>query len=817
MVALAAVAVAALGVTPQSGAAQSQEEELRRLAQERLGRPVTDAEIIDQLRNSGMTRGQVRQRLQQMGYDPSLADRYFDAVEAGGGGSQSQADPGMVDALSSMGVQLRNGRDSTQLIVDRTQAERDSAIAEAERSRIFGKMLFARATSEFEPPVTGAVSEDYPLGPGDEVWLILTGDVERSYPLTVTREGFLIIPQVGQVPVHGLTLEQLEDRLYTYLGRAYSGVRRGPEATTQFQVTLGQMRASHVFVVGEAERPSGYQVSPMARVFNALYRAGGPNENGSFRRIIVRRNGQQVAEVDLYPYLLAGEPSGDIRLEQGDMVFVPVTGPRVTVEGEVRRTGIYEIRPGEGLRDVLAFAGGIRPEAVVQRVQIDRILPPEQREPGKDRTLVDVDVSAVFQEGRGQIDLRDGDIVTLFSVSEERRNRVAITGGVRRPGHYEWEPGLTLEELLRRADGLREGAYTSRALLYRLQEDNTRRLLRAHLDTAAPADIPLMDRDSVVVLLEDSLRLPRVVSVVGYVKEPGEYALAEGMSVRDLILAAGGFVEGANTVSAEVARGVDPGDRTSESAEVFDVPLTGPGNGTAAGIGYRDEDGVPRWAPEAAEIELRRGDRVYVRRAPGYEEARAVQLTGEVMMPGAYELDRRQTRVAEVLRRAGGLTPEAYPEGFTIIRDSVPVAVNLPEALRDPSSSGNILLQAGDSLHMPGFDGTVNVTGAVVFDAKVLYESGRSLRHYINRAGGFTEHADEDAVVVTYPNGQRAVAENFLLFKRRPRIQPGSTITVPELPPSEREGLTWSQIIGQTSATLGTLATLLVLIDRIGN
>jgi polysaccharide biosynthesis/export protein len=793
-------------VTPQDTA------ELRRMAEQRFGPGVTHDEVLRQLRASGMTRGQVQIRLQQMGHDPRLADEYFDAMERG-----ATLDPtrppseDLVGALGRMGVQLRTIPDSLALRLDSLYA--DSLFRAAERSRIFGKTLFARATAQFEPVLTGPVSRDYQLGPGDEVWLILTGDVERSYPLSVTREGFLIIPQVGQVPVNGLTLDQLEDRLYTYLGRAYSGVRRGAEATTHFQVSLGQLRTSHVFVVGEVERPSGYHVSPAARVFNALYHAGGPNETGSFRRIMVRRNGRTVAEVDLYPYRLAGEDAHDVRLQQGDMVFVPVAGPRVTVEGAARRDGIFELKPGEGLRELLAFAGGVRPEAVLQRVQIDRILPHWEREAGRDRALVDVDVTALLSQEGSFFALEDGDIVTLFSVSEERRNRVAVTGGVRRPGQYEYQPGMTLADLIVRADGLDEGAYTHRALVYRLQQDRTRRMLRASLDGPDAARLALADRDSVVVLREDSLRLPSTVVIQGYVREPGEYPLAHDMSLRDLVLAAGGFAEGANVETAEVARSLDPMTRSDRTAEVVEVPLALDGGGNPSS-GNASFDGVPRWRPEAEEFVLLRGDRVYVRRAPGYEEARMVAVTGQVLRPGEYELGTRQSRISDVIARAGGLTSEAYPQGFAIYRDGMVVAGDLTSALRNPASRGNILLQPGDSLHVPRYDATVNVTGAVLLEAKVLYDGRRSLLDYIERAGGFADNANQRRVVVTYANGERQVTSRTFGFRRMPRVEPGSTIFVPALTPSEMQGINWGQVITSTTAIMTAFATLYIAITR---
>jgi polysaccharide biosynthesis/export protein len=810
--ALAGAAALILLAGPNALTAQTPPDtaQLRRMAEQRLGPGVSQEHLLRQLQASGMTRSQVQARLQQMGYDPRMADEYFDAIERG-----RELEPGqtpsddLVEAMGRMGIQLRATPDTLSMVLDSIRA--DSILREAERTRIFGKTLFARATEQFEPVLTGPVSRDYRLGPGDEVWLILTGDVERSYPLNVTREGFLIIPQVGQVPVNGLTLDQVEDRLYTFLGRAYSGVRRGPEATTHFQVSHGQLRTSHVFVVGEVERPSGYQVSPMARVFNALYRAGGPNETGSFRTIYVRRDGRTVAEVDLYPYLLAGETARDVRLEQGDMVFVPVAGPRVTVEGAVRRDGIFEMKPGEGLRELLTFAGGVRPEAVLQRVQIDRILPPWERTPGRDRALVDVDVAALLGQEGTFVPIEDGDIVTLFTVSEERRNRVAVTGGVRRPGQYEYQPGMTLADLVARADGLDEGAYTHRALVYRLQQDRTRRMLRASLDGPDATRLALADRDSVVVLREDSLRLPSIVTIHGYVREPGEYALAHDMSLRDLVLAAGGFAEGADVAVAEVGRSLDPMSRSDRTADVVEVPLAVAGNPSSGNAPF---DGVPRWQAEAEEFVLLRGDRVYVRRAPGYEEARAVKLTGQVLRPGEYELGSRQTRITDVLARAGGLTDEAYPQGFAVHRDGMVVAGDLTSALRNPASRGNILLQPGDSLHVPRYDATVNVTGAVLLEAKVLYDGRRSLLDYIERAGGFADNANQRRVVVTYANGERQVTSRTFGFRRMPKVEPGSTIFVPTLSPQELEGINWGQVITSTTAIMSAFATLYIAITR---
>ena len=818
----AAASAALLLVVAAAGEAQiptgTDTAALRRMAEQQLGGGLTQQNLAQRLQQSGLTRSQVQARLQQMGYDPSLVDQYFDAAESGSGLGTEAPSPDVIAAMRALGVVPRLDPARMLAIQDSLtaaeQARLDSARADstARGIRIFGQSLFDDGPRQFDPVMTGPVSSDYRLGPGDELWLILTGDVERSYPLTVTREGFVVIPQVGQVPVFGLTLEQLEDRLYTYLGRAYSGVRRGADATTHFQVSMGALRVNHVFVIGEVENPSGYDVSAMARSFNALYRAGGPSDVGSFRNISVRRDGREVATVDLYPYLLAGDASSDVRLEQGDVVFVPVSGPRVRVKGAVRRPATYEVKAGETLRDVLAFAGGFEPDALVEQIKIDRILSPAEREPGRQRVLLNVDVSRIMDPEALPIPVRAGDVITVDSVSERRRNRVAIRGGVRVPGEYEWDAGLTLRGLIDRAQGLREGAYASRAHIHRLQPDNTRRLIQASLAEGG-AQVALADLDSVVVFTEDSLRLPNTVSIRGYVKETGEFQLSEGMTLRDLVLTAGGFTEGAYMAQAEVARPTDPLDRSNVTAQVVTVPLA---ESMSGGDLMYDEAGIPSWRPESDEFVLRRGDRVYIRRAPGYQPARAVQVTGEIEVPGIYELGSRDARLSEILGRAGGVTAEAYLQGLQVVRGDRIIAGDHRRALQEPGSQSDILLQPGDSIHVPDYDGTVLVTGAVLVEARVQYRPGYTVDDYVERAGGYADNAAEDRAVVTHPNGEREVVNSVLLYRRSPRVQPGSEIFIPISPESER-GVDWDALLSRTLTTVSTLLTIMLALDRLGS
>ncbi|MGH7505568.1 MAG: SLBB domain-containing protein, partial [Longimicrobiales bacterium] len=799
--------------TIRSGLIQPQDPAgLRSRIRQQLGPEITNDELLERLRESGVTRAELRTRLQQLGYDPGLADRYFDMIETGGS-MEGEAPQNFLDALTRVGLTTPGFPDlvSDSLMVDSLRVDSISLDAAALREiEVFGLEVFREAGREFEPVPFGPVDPGYRLGPGDEITLVLTGDVEAAYPLNVSREGLIFIPDVGQISVNGITLGQLEDVLYSRLGEVYSGISRSVEATTHFSVSIGRLRMNQVFLTGDVRRPGSYQVSAAATVFNALYRAGGPTEEGSFRNVTVSRGGDEPVVVDLYDYLLYGDGRSDVRIEQGDRIFVPPAGRQVRMEGQVQRPAIYEMRSGEGLRAAIAFAGGLEPDAVVSRVQIDRILPPGQREPGLVRVLRDVNLDTLLQ-GEAEVPLQDGDIVTVSAVSTEVRNRVWLTGEVRQPGTYEWSAGTTLEQILARAEGVTERAYQPRAHIYRLNEpDNTRRLLRAPLEGLS-GDVALADGDSIVILSRENLATDEVVYIEGYVKEPGEYVLAEGMTLKDLILAAQGFTHGAYVLEAEVSRLPDPLQRSDTTALVLRValeaprPVPGDGNGN-----------VPLWLPDSAELTLEHGDHVFVRKAPGYDSLREVSLTGQVMLPGRYVLESREERVTDLLARAGGVTGQAYAPGMHVVRGGRVVAADLNRALENPADRNNILLEAGDSIHVPAFDPTVIVTGQVNFEARVLHRPGAGMDYYVEQAGGYTDDADKERVTVTYQNGQRAAVGGFLFFDTSPRVEPGSAIFVPAEPATE-QGFDWDQFLSRTLAVMSTAATVIIAVSQIRN
>jgi protein involved in polysaccharide export with SLBB domain len=814
-----------IGADGAAAAQQPDTAALRRQVEARLGTPVSHQDVIDRLRQSGLSRQEIRARLAALGYDPSMADRYLDAME--GAGPQPGSGPAseqMTVALRQIGLSIdAAARDAFDRNGARTADSSGVAPAGADAGGIelFGRALFRRATSEFQPVLTGPVDRDYRVGPGDEMVLVFTGDLEFVYNLTVSREGAIVVPDVGQVVVNGTTLQELEDRLITRLSRVYSSVSRGAGATTQVQVSLGRLRTNLVYVMGEVERPGAYQVSAVSTAFHALYQAGGPAQRGGFRQVEVRRGGNVLRHIDLYDYLLRGDSRGDIRLEQGDIIFVPAGGARVRVEGAVRRPAIFDLQPSDDLGSVLMYAAGFDAEAFIRTLQIDRILPAADRRDGVNRVLIDVPLEQLLAADRPRIPLHDGDVVRVFALPDELRHRVTLVGSVRRPGVYDWSEGRTFLQVLERADGLDERAYTPRAHVYRLNgTDGSRRLIPVALQDPAGfdglRDFLLEDRDSIVIHDRQNLRLQEVVSIDGYVRNPGRYIFSDSMTLEDLILAAGGFAEGADLSEVEIARMPLDGRRTDTTAVVVRVPLRASRLGNALGSSPAAAwagTTIPDWMPAADEFALRHRDHVSVRRSTGFELPSQVMVVGEVERPGAYVLRQRSERLTDLLSRTGGVTAEGYLDGIRLVRGGTLLATDVRRALRDPAGRFNLLLEGGDSLHVPRYDPTVLVTGAVAFESRILYKPGEPLDYYIRQAGGYRANAARDEVSITFPDGSRAITGRTVLFRRSPGIRPGSTVLVPER--EDSPGVDWNMVFTRTLAVASSAATLLLAIQQL--
>jgi protein involved in polysaccharide export with SLBB domain len=845
-------------------------DDLRRQAERALGRPISNQEALQMLQQSGLSSDQVRDLLAGRGYERSAADPYLAVLEGVTEQVPGSATPvPLLEALTGTDLTASLASDSlpTDLLLALQGLSVQQVVAEEEDGPpVFGRDIFLQTTTQFQPRMGGPVPADYRVGPDDELILVLTGDVELAYRLIVAREGWVAIPDVGRVDVSGLTMSGLRERFTRRLAAVYSGLTGDDGATTFLDLSLGALRTNLVYVIGEVERPGAYEISSFASVFAALYPAGGPNRNGSFRDIRVNRGRETHATVDLYDYLLDGRGEAAPRLQQGDVVFVPVARRRVELDGAIVRPGIYELVEGDDLAAVIEFAGGLTSNASAARVQIERVLPPEQQESGLNRVLLDVPISG--PDARQNLPLTDGDRITIFAVLEDLRNSVRVTGGVWRPGAYGVESGLRLWDVLERAGGLLPDAYQGRAQIQRLQDDYTRRMIQVSLESDSagrPVANPIIEPlDQIYVFARRDLREQRAVSVGGWVRRPGVYPYIEGMTVRDLVLRAGGVRTGAFLGSADIAR-VSIGQARSDTlTRTFTVALD-----SSLVFDARSEGDIGA-AAGSSDFPLRNLDAVYVRKAPGFEPQRRVMVIGEVAFPGPYSLLTRTERITDLIGRVGGMTAEAYPEALQLWRPDAPpddavltgaeiagqafgdtalvgvardrrsepsgddstdspgqgadggvkvsrtrVGVDYVEALRDPESSHNVLVEPGDSIFVPRFIPTVDVRGAVQAPTKVLFKDGEGGDYYIERAGSYLQKADKGRARVQLANGEILTRGGKFLFfgGGLPEPDPGSIITVPlkeEKPP----GPGALEMIAVLTAMITATATVIIAASK---
>ena len=797
--------------------------------------PALARQLREYLIGSGMTPSQIRQRLQAMGYSDALLDPLIR-----GGSSDASLDSlalstDVIEAMVALGIADEAAVNSADAAVPRPNADsaaisqslsatipegeqRAQAVRSLMRVRedsgftVFGMELFRRGTTQFEPNLAGPVDGSYRLGPGDQMVLILTGDTEKAFTLTVTREGFVVVPQAGQVHVANLTMEQLEPVLRSRLRSAYSGLARG---TTQMSVSIARLRSNQVLVIGEVEQPGSYRISSLGTALTALYAAGGPARTGNLRRIQVRRGGRTADTLDLYDYLLTGDASGDPRLQNGDVLFVPTHGPRVRVAGEVIRPATYELEAGETLVDVIAAAGGFTDQAALRRVQLERILPPAERaRAGETRAGERVTVEVqLLEDGRvPSLPMQSGDVVRVFGIPAPVHRRVTVAGNVWTPGTVGFTPGMRLSEALRLAGGVRPDLFEGQVLVSRLRGDSTRVQLRtAFRDSIGTPveDLVLQDADEIRTFSNTELRPRQYVHIVGAVTRPGRYAYRVGMTLRDLVLLSGGVKDGAHLGEAEIAsRPVRPGSGAIATAARVrldsSVVFGTPGNVALSGASATGPD-----------TPLKPFDNVLIMAEPDATTLPTVTLTGEVRRPGVYTLRSKDERLADVIERAGGLTENAHVDGVFFHRDNGVgrIGVALDRALRDRGHRDNLVLQSGDSVHVPLVNLVVQVQGAVGAPRAVAYAPGQPIGYYVMAAGGAAPKADLGRAYVVQPNGKvEPVVRRRLLPDSEPTPRAGAVITVPA-----RETLSRAENVAYITATaqlLAGLATIIAILVR---
>ncbi|WP_025007229.1 SLBB domain-containing protein [Marinilabilia salmonicolor] len=752
------------------------DNQIRRIHDEMMNRGLSEQQAI----SLAMARGFTRQQINEL-------ERRFEQL-----GDVSQSQSG-------------NEKDEEAASLFGEVSEKEEVTKTEERKKLFGFDFFNSENLTFEPSVNLPASKSYIIGPGDEFSIDIWGTSQQSYQLTVDNGGNLNIPNVGPVAVGSLTLEEAEKKVFNKLTLIYRDLAE-ENPKTFAHIYLAQIRPIKVHVIGEAFAPGSYTLPGSATAFNALYLAGGPNMNGSFREIKIIRDGRQVKTLDVYEYLINGKTHDNISLRDDDVIMVPSYRYRVRMSGEFKRTGIFEGKQGETVADMLDYAGGFTDKAYQERLEVFRTNSRQNYFEGVGRDNFD------------DVLIQNGDSIIAGEILKRVENRVIMEGAVMRPGNYELTEDLSLTSLLERAEGLREDAFMERGQILRLDDNlelenipfSVKKLITGDFD------IDLKREDIVTIYSRDSLRQERDLTIKGEVQYPGTFDYRDGTTLSDLVAMAGGFTESASSSYIEVARRLSHDEKSEYSkrtGHLFQFTIS-------RNLEMDEQDG---------RFELQPYDQVFVRRAPGFVNSGTVRINGEVLYAGEYNLSNREERLSSVIERTGGLTPDAYAQGAMLTRkvetdaktkrlreqlmerDSTlqfddmgfeVLAIDLRTALENPGTRDDVFLQAGDELFIPRELQTIKISGEVLNPVSAPFVEGKSLRHYVDQGGGFSDMAKKSKAYVIYSNGKAAATSNFLFFKNYPKVLAGSEIVIPSKPHRDPLPATAWISIGSSVASL---------------
>ncbi|MEP1088637.1 SLBB domain-containing protein [Algoriphagus sp.] len=809
-------------------------------------------DLLDRAYDAGLSKAEFLKALELQGMPPSevakMRVRINEQEESGRSTKISKRDAREQEDMDEIALGMFQFSDYSPQIADPNE--------------IFGTSLFYQKNRRlsFEPSLNQATPKSYVLGPGDLIYVDIYGQSEQYYEATVNPDGFVLLDNIGPVNVSGKSIEEATGILKNRIGKYYTGLL-GSNPTTFLQVTLGNVGSIKVNILGEVRLPGTFTLSAFSTVFNALYAAGGPSENGSMRKIKLMRNSKQIAEIDVYDLLINGTAQLDLKLQDQDVILVPPYISHVKITGEVKRPMVFEATENDNFSDLLRYAGGFTDQAFRDRVAISRIT-------GNQRS-----VSDVYQNQFDMFLLKGGDEITVQRILDRYSNRVQIKGAVYRAGTFALEEGLTLSQLVKNAEGLRGDAYTTQASILRTKNDLSTEMIQVNLKDVldgTAADILLQREDVVRIASIYDINNEQYVQILGEVKRPGTYPFSAEMKVEDLIVMAGGFQESANSQDIEIARRLEDSD-LGTLADIIPTQVK-------PDLGYNPDS--PSLVPF---------DQVIVRKKASFTMQKLVAVEGQVNSPGIFAIQSSGERISDLVKRSGGLNQFAYAKGATLIRrteffnteseqirrqrnleglqmklaedpsnseaqaellqrllndspkaispvdnqlaqtkkesldqiasetpgfavklkETEAVAIDLEEILRNPGSEDDILLEEGDILSVPKLFQTVRMRGDVVYPTTLRHESGRSLKHYINGAGGFERRANRKQTYVVYANGAVKRTKGFLGIRNYPPVEPGAEVIVPTKGP--KVPLRLGEIVGITTG----LATLGLVISQI--
>lgn len=687
-------------------------------------------------------------------------------------------------------------------------------------NEVFGRNIFNNQMLTFQPNMNMATPSNYSLGAGDEVVIDVWGASQQTFTETISPDGVIVIEGVGPCQIGGMSVNEATAYLRSRLGKFYSDCN--------IQLSLGSTRSIQVQVMGEVNVPGTYTLSSLSSAFNALYAAGGVSDIGTLRDIKVYRDGRQLASIDVYDLLLNGKSKGNVILADNDIIVVGPYDALVEIRGKVKRPMFYEMKKNESLSTLLGYSGGFTGDAYKKNMRVTR------------KNGSEYSIHTVGEFDWNSFTMDDGDSVYVDSVVARYSNMVEIRGAVFHAGMFQMDGSInTVRELVRAAEGLREDAFTARAVMHRQKDDLSLEVLPVDIKgvmDGTVADIPLRKNDVLFIPSKTDMDGDRTLNISGEVNYPGLYVYADNTSLEDLVLQAGGLTEAASTVKVDVYRRINDADALEDNNELTETYTFALKDGFVI-------DGEPGFILEPF-------DQVVVRRSPTYTEQKNVSVTGAVNFSGYYAMTNKNYRLTDLVKAAGGLSSLAYGKGARLERrmtederkqqeaslraaqislyeeamqnegknydlqraDSLlqmkldvgttfPVAINLEAALQNPGSIDDLQLREGDRLVVPQYSSTVKISGDVMHPISMNYKKGESLKYYIKHAGGYGDNARKSRVYAIYMNG----AVELISHSSSKAVQPGCTIVVPSKNKKNKMTTAEYAAMGTSAASIATM------------
>ena len=684
---------------------------------------------------------------------------------------------------------------------------------------VFGRNIFNNKMLTFEPNANIATPSNYKLGAGDHVYIDVWGASQETFEGTVSPDGTMTLSGIGPIKLSGMTVKDANTYLKRELGKYY--------ADSDINLTVGETRSIQVQVMGEVAVPGTYTLSSLSSTFNALYAAGGISNIGTLRDIKVFRQGKEVATIDVYDYILNGNISGDVRLQDNDVIIVGAYDCLVKIAGKVKRPMFYEMKKDESVSTILSYSGGFTGDAYKKNVRL-------VRKSGSEYSIHTIDE---FDMGRFQ--LSDGDSLYVDSIIPRFSNMVEVRGAVFHPGMYELGDNVnSVRTLIKAAEGLREDAFGGRAVMHRTKEDFTLEVVSVdiiRLINGEVADIPLKKNDVLYVPSKLDMIGEQTIKIGGEVNFPGIYVYADNTTLEDIVLQAGGLTNAASMVKVDVYRRIyEP-----KALEVSDT--------ITKTFSFALKDGFIIDGQQG--FVLKPFDEVVIRKSPTYTEQKIVKISGAVNFTGDYSMSTHDYRLSDLVNAAGGLSTVAYAKGARLERkmtpeeklqrettlrtsqialyeesltsdktidmekadtlltmkldigDIYPVAVNLDKALENPGGVEDVVLREGDRLVVPQYSSTVKISGDVMYPISMNYQKGKSLSYYIKRAGGYGDNARKNRVYAIYMNG----AVKQIGGRTSKDIEPGCEIVVPSKKQKRQMSTAEVMSMGTSAASIATM------------